>query len=310
MKKAIIIFLLALLGMTQAIAQDYESLPYLSEGVKFVNEKVIVNNSDTVQYYYTYEMTHDTMILDEFQAIEAGVNSLPIVLCHYYTGNSFSAENDSIISGVFSKTHGSVAGNFNTYNNEALNKVIGEGRSYIPGGGIGYAMCFSLLPLYNGRNFESTIYIYTDFYASSDGSWQISEDDFEEMTPIDIGGQQLKRIAYLDEDGEPLAYIVQGIGFDSRDMGDLLTPFTRRPDPNADYQEWCGLSHVVKDGQIIYKGMRYRHGAFTGIDEVVTNQPRRPEDPQYYNLMGQPVGQDVPTTPGIYIHQGKKIVVR
>ena len=33
-------------------------------------------------------------------------------------------------------------------------------------------------------------------------------------------------------------------------------------------------------------------------------------DENYYNLMGQPVGKDVPITPGIYIHQGKKIVVR
>ena len=42
----------------------------------------------------------------------------------------------------------------------------------------------------------------------------------------------------------------------------------------------------------------------------MTEQPKRPLDPQYYNLMGQPMGKDVPTTPGIYIHQGKKIVVR
>ena len=93
-------------------------------------------------------------------------------------------------------------------------------------------------------------------------------------------------------------------------MGDLLTPFMRPPDPTADYQEWCGLSHVVKDGQIIYKGMCYREGAFDGIDEVVADRNARPADPHYYDLMGRAVGTDVPTIPGIYIHQGKKIVVR
>ena len=125
-----------------------------------------------------------------------------------------------------------------------------------------------------------------------------------------VEGVECFRIAYLDENGEPLAYIVEGIGFDSRDMGDLLTPFTRQPDHDADYQEWCGLSHVVKDGQIIYKGMRYREGAFTGIDEAVADRTGRPQDENYYDLMGRPVGKEVPSTPGIYIHNGKKIVVR
>ena len=120
----------------------------------------------------------------------------------------------------------------------------------------------------------------------------------------------MQRFAYLSEQGDTLAYVIQGIGFDSYDLGDLLTPFTRKPAPDADYQEWCGLSHVVKDGKIIYKGMRYREGAYDGITEVVADKSRRPMDPQYYNLMGQPVGKDIPTTPGIYIHQGKKIIVR
>ena len=121
---------------------------------------------------------------------------------------------------------------------------------------------------------------------------------------------QMQRIAYIDDSGNIIAYIVQGIGFDSYDMGDLLTPFTRQPDHDADYQEWCGLSHVVKDGQIIYKGMRYRHGAFTGIEEAVADRTSRPQDPRYYDLTGRIVGTEVPTTPGIYIHQGKKIAIR
>ena len=118
------------------------------------------------------------------------------------------------------------------------------------------------------------------------------------------------RFAYIGDDGEVKAYIVEGIGFDSYDMGDLLTPFTRKPDPNADYQEYCGLSHVIKDGKIIYKGMRYNPDNMTGVDEVVADKTRRPYDPNYYNLMGQSMGVEVPATPGIYIHNGKKIVVR
>ena len=36
----------------------------------------------------------------------------------------------------------------------------------------------------------------------------------------------------------------------------------------------------------------------------------RPIDVHYYDQMGRAVGTEVPTEPGIYIHQGKKIVVR
>jgi hypothetical protein len=137
----------------------------------------------------------------------------------------------------------------------------------------------------------------------------LSRDNLVKVEPLEIEGIKCDRYAYLDEDGNPLAYIVEGIGFDSRDLGDLLTPFTRKPDPDADYQEYCGLCHVVKDGQIIYKGMRYTPDNMTGIDEVVADQRPRHYDDNYYNLMGQPVGKDIPSTPGIYIHHGKKIVI-
>jgi len=46
--------------------------------------------------------------------------------------------------------------------------------------------------------------------------------------------------AYIGEQGDTLSYVVEGIGFDSRDMGDLLTPFTRKPDPTDEYQDWWG----------------------------------------------------------------------
>ena len=97
-----------------------------------------------------------------------------------------------------------------------------------------------------------------DYYTEFQRESFLNDDNFVKADPIMIDGYKCSRLAYIGEQGDTLAYIVEGIGFDSRDMGDLLTPFTRKPDPNADYQEWWGLSHVVKDGKIIYKGMRYR----------------------------------------------------
>jgi len=109
----------------------------------------------------------------------------------------------------------------------------------------------------------------TDIEESYTPNWYIyrqkedflTRENFIEVAPLVIEGIECKRFAYIGEQGDTLAYIVQGIGFDSRDMGDLLTPFTRKPDPNADYQEYCGLSHVIKDGKIIYKGMRFNPNA-------------------------------------------------
>ena len=78
-------------------------------------------------------------------------------------------------------------------------------------------------------------------------------------------GHECQRWAYVDAQGEPICYLVEGIGFDSRNMGDLLTPFTRQSGADADYQEYCGLSHVIKDGEIIYKGMRFNPDKVYGL---------------------------------------------
>ena len=43
---------------------------------------------------------------------------------------------------------------------------------------------------------------------------------------------------------------------------------------------------------------------------TTTRPPKPPPPDDYYNLMGQPVGKDLPTLPGIYIHHGNKILVR
>ena len=193
--------------------------------------------------------------------------------------------------------------------NIPFNKVKGEGRDMMY---FGSSMGFGFLEMYHFHNYVTDIEsCYTpNWYIYRQKEDFLNRENLIEVDPLIIEGVKCHRFAYIGEQGDTLAYIVQGIGFDSYDMGDLLTPFTRKPDPNADHQEWCGLSHVVKDGQVIYKGMRYREGAFDGIDEVATDKARHPMDDKYYNLMGQPVGKDVPTVPGIYIHQGKKIVVR
>ena len=301
MKNTILSILLALLGMTQMVAQNDDYLPIVREGVKWVNEKVIINNGDTTHYYYTYEFCGKDS--DElYTNLEGDINNA----CYYYTSDNLDVEKDSLIAGLRD-----VNTNVTCFRNNAYLKVLSEKRSlfrllYASDGGT-----WTLYQFFSPGdclNYYFNVQYY-ELYPNG-GEPILTTDNFIVIDPIEIEGVECIRCAYYDEQGNPLAYIVEGIGFDSYDMGDLLTPFTRRPDPTADYQEYCGLSHVVKDGKIIYKGMRYREGVQTGINEVVADQPRGVVDDNYYNLMGQAVGKDIPTTPGIYIHQGRKIVVR
>ena len=277
--------------------EDYNrELPIPRQGVQWVNERVSVDNGDTTIYYYKYEFR--------------GYDSQGFALCYHYTGETLNSSPDKSVWAKYqSWEYGLDTSNGMIKDNIPFNKVKGEGRDMMY---FGSSMGFGFLEMYHFHNYVTDIEsCYTpNWYIYRQKEDFLNRENLIEVDPLIIEGVKCHRFAYIGEQGDTLAYIVQGIGFDSYDMGDLLTPFTRKPDPNADHQEWCGLSHVVKDGQVIYKGMRYREGAFDGIDEVATDKARHPMDDKYYNLMGQPVGKDVPTVPGIYIHQGKKIVVR
>ena len=310
MKKTLIFAIWALLFFTQAVAQYSSHLPLVREGVRWVNEKVIVNQGDTTRYYYNYEIRGD---YDDFSEVDSWTDydGLGYKACFYYTGNELDLGTDSLIAGLKGDTYNTYCGMNHAY--DAVDHLfrLNEFPSIVEPAKWMY--CFYEVK-YDGLT-ENII----DFYLScQDITYSgvyprdpyLTHDNFTEVGPVEIEGKTCRRWSIVGEQGDTLAYVVEGIGFDSRDMGDLLTPFTLRPDPDADHQEWCGLSHVVKDGEIIYKGMRYRSDVHVGIDEAVADRPGRTLDGNYYDLTGRNVGRDVPATPGIYIHQGKKIVVR
>jgi len=274
---------------------DDRYIPLIREDVKWVNERVTVNNGDTTSYYYCYKFKGNHPVKNGYGETFKAMYS--------YTGESLDMESDGPVAGL--RENGALV---ISYTNQPLNSVIEQDRN--------------LINLYNYQNSNKGHLLYKfavdaademfgiEYYMQYQREPFLTSENLVMLDPIVIDDCICSRCVYLDDDGLPLAYIVEGIGFDSYDMGDLLTPFTRKPDPTADHQEWCGLSHVVKDGQIIYKGLRYRENVHVGINEVVADVPQRQLDGNYYNLMGQPVGKDVPTVPGIYIHQGKKILVR
>lgn len=213
------------------------------EGVQWVNEKVIINKGDTTRYYYTYEISGVTPT----DVIEAQK-------CHYYTGEKIDHENDSVISLL---TEDPFDACVLCGNNLALQKVVSEGRNMLQFNS--YEGEVSTLLYMIGRNltpdFVSLYIIHQNMRQEKPST--LNSENFKQVDPIVVDGHECLRWAYVDEQGEPICYLVEGIGFDSRDMGDLLTPFTRQPESESDYQEYCGLSHVIKDGKIIYKGMRF-----------------------------------------------------
>ena len=263
MKKSTILFLLALLGFSQSIAQTDGPLPIVREGVKWVNEKVIVNHGDTTRYYYTYEICGEDSIypFDE----ETG----PFKACYYYTGENLDVEADSLIAGLRGGQYSTASGRNIPYTQayEQNNLIIDVSVWMTEYTSERLLYDFSDFTLDDPNGEVSLSHNIVDYFLEMQSYGYhgvpprdpyLTHESFYEVDPIEVEGVSCRRWVIIGEDGEPLAYFVEGIGFDSYDMGDLLTPFTRRPDPNADYQEWCGLSHVIKDGQIIYKGMRYR----------------------------------------------------
>lgn len=225
--------------------EDYAPLELEREGVQWVNERVVIEHGDTTRSYYTYEFK------DDYRSFR---------LCHYYEGDSLDCENDSLIAAIRSG-YGGAGYMFNEAIMDLSNKsperlMMNWIWSYVTL--LNHTQLYAFVPY---RDFESVLSGGNpiNFFNSIQKGDELTLDNFVEVEPIWIEGLKCRRYAYYGDGDEPLCYIVDGIGFDSRDMGDLLTPFTRKPDPDADYQEYWGLSHVIKDGKIIYKGMCYNN---------------------------------------------------
>lgn len=221
------------------------------EGVQWVNERVTVQNGVTTRSYYTYEFK--------------GSNWRNQPICYQYTGDAFDEET-ATIAAKFKTPYGTKLPHIDhVFDNISYEKVVSEGRDMMA------FMCGwpGVIPLYCWSSSYSDIDLTSpeNYYIYFQREEILNRQNFTEVEPVEIEGVQCRRYAYVDESGEVQAYLVEGIGFDSRDMGDLLTPFTRKPDPDAEYQEWCGLSHVIKDGKIIYKGLRYNAAAVEGLTD-------------------------------------------
>ena len=218
-------------------------LPLTREGVKWVNERVIIDHGVKTSEYYTYEFSGTS-------------NIHGYAVCYRYTGDSLDI-NQAEQAALFQGGYGGRM-NYPIINNEPFRLVREQGRDMM--NYTSNMVSYRFAATWSDIEMTSPV----NYYITSQKEEFLNRANFFEVEPVVIEDIVCRRYAHVDEQGNVLFYYVEGIGFDSRDMGDLLTPFTRQPDPDADYQEYWGLSHVVKDGKIIYKGMRYRETAFEG----------------------------------------------
>ena len=85
MKKTILITVLALLGLSQAVAQEYEYVPFVREGVKWVCDDPYSEWGYINHRYFNLELTGDTVIDNKhYKAM------------HKYSGEAIDETNDTV----------------------------------------------------------------------------------------------------------------------------------------------------------------------------------------------------------------------
>jgi uncharacterized protein YkvS len=271
---------------------DYEYVPFVREGVKwfyYYNNPFLpeIFDMDFGVHYYSFEVKGD------FE--NGGKHYKQVSLTHYLDEDT--KEIESFIP---------------VYLREE-DKVVYA----IHPDGIWYPQCpvgfFSSVrsqePPFTTTTEEFILYDFNNpvvLYGNNEpGSWAF----YQNTDTISFGSYHSKRHHYQTTYTENYEcgddWIVEGIGYD----GIVGMPLFYFELPVTGLQVDYHLSHVIEDGEIIYKGRFYDPNIRVGVNETMADKTRRNLDPQYYNLMGQPVGKEVPTTPGIYIHQGKKICV-
>ena len=282
---------------------DYEYVPFVREGVKWIyyydnpfSPEVL--DMDSYVQYYSFEMKGDYLIGDKHYK--------QVCLTHYLDENTkeveefipvYLREEDKVVYAIYPDgiRHPQCPVGIGSYVGDNDNEFSAPTDEFV---------------LYD---FNDPISLYDSVFYERDHAhpnYPVKYVRYVDSDFINVGKNQCKRHHYeYHFDAFEYSYqskIIEGIGYD----GSAGFPLFYFEDfgYGYHYQVKYYLSHVIEDGEIIYKGAYYNPQIRVGINEVMVDKARQ-MDENYYNLMGQPVGKDVPTTPGIYIHQGKKICV-
>ena len=249
MKKTLLISILILLGMSQAAAQEYEYVPFVREGVKWVyfydNPIAGMSYEDGFipegRHYYSLEMKGDTVIY--------GKDYKPV---HLYSGTSINNENDTVP--VYLREENKVVYGIIPNETRYWECPIGIGTM------INDAKLFSNIStgvefvLYDFNDPES---FYTD-YVSNITMYQLH---FMGSETILIGNQLRKKYVFNHVNSyDSYEYIIEGLGFVGDSPGMPLNYFYGIT--TGITQVMYYFSHAIENGQIIYKGIYYNPDLF------------------------------------------------
>ena len=235
MKKIILITLFTLLGLTQAVAQEYEYVPFVREGVKW--ECSCFNFlSDLFPYgvsYYTLEMKGDTVI--------DGKHYKPV---HLYSGESINEENDTVP--VYLREEDKV-----------VYAYIPDGRRYVECPvGIGQTICGYDIDWAWSTGEEHILYDFNDmagFYdylEETSGGWVWGQ-VYQGSDMVMVSDRMVKRYKFRSDSefNKYTQYIIEGLGY----IGIDGMPLSYFQWETTGMQNGYHLERVIEDGQVIYE---------------------------------------------------------
>jgi hypothetical protein len=286
MKKLLFIMIMVAGAVTGHAQQSVDYRPLVQEGVKWVYcyDNVVNNNSEPNYELYTMEFSGTTEL-----------NGKTYHNCYHYTNPKLDPLAEVPVAWVREEGKRVYA----VFNGEFTCKDAV------------YIGAKSLLK--KSDDFETSgEYLVYDFddvetYAAN---VKVKSLAVGSQDVVSLGNWQANRYNLVVAEGgaEDIAIaLIEGVGVDAEwgYQGNLICPFTLLPNGHVTMTK--GLSHVTDAaGNVLYKGSFYDY--YTALEDVKAKVQQCCEN-QYYNLMGQPVAHPE-AAPGIYIRDGKKVLVR
>ena len=238
MKKILLFLMLAVLGMTQMAAQEYEYVPFVREGVKWVYYYNNPFSSDILDMdfgfqYFSFEMKGDVLIGDKYYK--------PVILTHHLDDGNEQVEDDIPI--------------YLREEDKVVYAIHPDGIQHpqCPVGIFSYISNPVSLPIMVSDE-EFVLYDFNDamelYGEGTAGEGRIL---YQYTDTIMIGNHYSKCHHYQDlflGSETNNMKIIESIGYDGKNGMPLFYFMELITGLKVGYQ----LSHVIEDGKIIYKG--------------------------------------------------------